>query len=76
MKIVFPQSCRTIIVIIQVKPSNPSAIEITQHSKVSGSLHYKVKLLSTYNVDDEVSVKIHSPATLQTIEVRFMYGFL
>lgn len=55
--------------IIQVKPSDSTLLEIKQQAKTHGSLQYKVKVLNEISSDSQMFIYVHSPLTLQDIEV-------
>ncbi|KAG4071558.1 hypothetical protein HA402_011712 [Bradysia odoriphaga] len=56
---------------VEVKPSHPSILEITQTAKSHGMLQYTAKLLQSLDsvADEPISIKIISPLTQQAVDV-------
>ncbi|CAD7078083.1 unnamed protein product [Hermetia illucens] len=54
---------------VEVKPSDASVLEVIPQAKAHGSLQYKVKLINELPTDEQLFVQVHSPLTLQDIQV-------
>lgn len=53
---------------VQVKSSNPNAFEIT-HTNAKNAIQYKIKLLKNIALDETAFLTVHSPLTMQTIQI-------
>lgn len=53
----------------KVSPSDSSYLEINLLNKLPGALQYKGRLINNYPENDELSINIYSPLTLQTVQI-------
>ncbi|XP_067631860.1 nuclear pore membrane glycoprotein 210 [Eurosta solidaginis] len=57
---------------VEVKASNTKHLQVIQQVKAHGSLQYKVKILHELPTDEELFIHVHSPTTLQDIEIPIL----
>ncbi|XP_037824848.1 nuclear pore membrane glycoprotein 210 [Lucilia sericata] len=57
---------------VEVKPSDSSLLKVTTHTKAHGTLQYKIKILKELPLDEQLFVHVHSPATMQDIQIPVM----
>uniref|UniRef100_A0A1A9WQW6 Uncharacterized protein n=1 Tax=Glossina brevipalpis TaxID=37001 RepID=A0A1A9WQW6_9MUSC len=58
---------------LTVKASDASVVKVTSYSKAHGTLHYKIKILKEFPMDEQLYVNVHSPVTMQDIQSNISY---
>ncbi|XP_014100175.2 nuclear pore membrane glycoprotein 210 [Bactrocera oleae] len=57
---------------VEVKASDAKYLQVIQQVKAHGSLQYKVKILHELPTDEQLFIRVHSPTTLQDIEIPIL----
>ncbi|XP_020712667.1 nuclear pore membrane glycoprotein 210 isoform X1 [Ceratitis capitata] len=57
---------------VEVKASDAKYLQVTQQVKAHGSLQYKVKIQHELPTDEQLFIHVHSPTTLQDIEIPIL----